>query len=946
MKRTTPLKNSITWFCSFLMNTTGIIKKSTLLILLFVSFALSSATITSLASGNWATVGTWSTGTVPGAGDIVIVAAGHTITMNGNSGTCLSLTVNGTLNWTQARTTNVGIGGLTLNNSSSVGGTGNGVLNVAGTLTVPAGASTTISDLDFIISGNTFISGSITFSSVQGTKSFTNVTINSGGSWGTTANETTDVSGDFTMLGGTINGTSTDRLNITGNFLISSGTNLLSRCRLVVSGTTTVSATLNITNATGNKTLNNLVITSTGVFNCAVVETWTIQGNFSNDGVFTSNTGIYTFSGAGKTFSGAANATFNGNLTCNGSITNNGIVTVAAALDGTGSWTQGSGTLNVACVDANFSVSTFGASGAGNTVNYTLAGAQNVRNPTGSIYHHLGLAGTGTKSLTVATTCNGNVTISSTFDVTASNFALNVAGNWSNTGTFTPRAGTVTFNGTSAQTVFHSSTETFNILVFSGAGNKTQLGNFSASGNLTINAGSGALIGNGFNITLLGNWLDNSSFTPGSGTVTFNGGAAQTIQRTGGETFNHLSFSGAGTKTLNSAISASGNITINAGSGAFISNNLAVSLAGNWTNGGTFTPGTSTVTFNGTVAQTIGGTVITAFRGLTISNSAGISLSISTSVAGALTFTSGVITTGANKVTITSTGSVAGAATSRFVNGSLEKNVATGANVTRTYEVGSGSTDYLPLTVVFASVSVAGNITALVTSGDHPSIATSCIDPAKSVNRYWTLSNSGTTFTNYSATCNFLATDVDAGSTPANFLMSKFSGGIWTYAPVQVAATATTNQGSGITSVGDLAMGEKSVPLIGTQPSSTSYCNGTNASFSVVATGIGLTYQWQLNSGAGFSNIANGGIYSGATTASLSITPVSLAMSTYQYRCVIVSTCGTTVTTSAVVLTVNPNLPVSVSISAAPSTTICSGTNVTFTAVPTNGGAAPSYQWK
>jgi hypothetical protein len=45
-------------------------------------------------------------------------------------------------------------------------------------------------------------------------------------------------------------------------------------------------------------------------------------------------------------------------------------------------------------------------------------------------------------------------------------------------------------------------------------------------------------------------------------------------------------------------------------------------------------------------------------------------------------------------------------------------------------------------------------------------------------------------------------------------------------------------------------------------------------------------------------------------------------------------------------MTVSGTVVPSVIISANPGNTICAGTNVTFTAAPTNGGATPSYQWK
>lgn len=75
-------------------------------------------------------------------------------------------------------------------------------------------------------------------------------------------------------------------------------------------------------------------------------------------------------------------------------------------------------------------------------------------------------------------------------------------------------------------------------------------------------------------------------------------------------------------------------------------------------------------------------------------------------------------------------------------------------------------------------------------------------------------------------------------------------------------------------------------PVVTTQPNDTSICGGDNANFDIVATNA-TGYQWQEDSGSGWNNISNGGVYSGATSAVLSLTSPPTTMNGYQYRCVV-----------------------------------------------------------
>ncbi len=98
------------------------------------------------------------------------------------------------------------------------------------------------------------------------------------------------------------------------------------------------------------------------------------------------------------------------------------------------------------------------------------------------------------------------------------------------------------------------------------------------------------------------------------------------------------------------------------------------------------------------------------------------------------------------------------------------------------------------------------------------------------------------------------------------------------------------------------------VTSITAQPAPSTICAGLNTSFNVAATGASLTYQWQVSTDGGvtYNNITNGGVYTGATTTTLSITGATAVMNSYRYRCVVSGTalCGAA-NSNAAILSVN-----------------------------------------
>jgi uncharacterized protein (TIGR02145 family) len=119
-------------------------------------------------------------------------------------------------------------------------------------------------------------------------------------------------------------------------------------------------------------------------------------------------------------------------------------------------------------------------------------------------------------------------------------------------------------------------------------------------------------------------------------------------------------------------------------------------------------------------------------------------------------------------------------------------------------------------------------------------------------------------------------------------------------------------------------------------PSENPVCEGTTVFYlaTPVNGGSNPTYQWKVN-----------GINSGTNSPVFSYTPVNNDVVTCVLTSSLSCVTGNPATSNAITMTVNPGLPVSVSIGVAQNP-VCAGTMVTFTATPVNEGNSPFYQWK
>ncbi len=448
-----------------------------------------------------------------------------------------TVSISGTITITNNTTVNI-TGNLTgslssstwFNAANSVLNAGNAVLSI-GTLN----ASTNSNTVNYTKAGNQTVKATtyhhLTLST-SGTKTLTGLST---------------VNGNLTSSG-TVNAQTATNLTIGGNFTIGSGTTItIPGYSINVTGTTSVSGTLAHGSSFGTKTYNgDVTINSGGSWTNSNNAAFTIGGNLQNNGTLTAGTGTYTLNGASKTLSGSSGITIP-YLTITGSYTNNTTTTVSTSLSGTGG-TLTQGINSILNIGGTSGISNLVATANNNTVNYTGT-AQTIKSTN---YYHLTLKGSGAKTLpssqmtvfgnfTTAPSSTmtasagnsinvtGNVVLGIYTSFTANSYSHTIGGNWSNNGaTFIPSTGTITFNGSTTQTIGGSSTTTFYTL---GINNTSGVGLNQPIATVSLNLTAGLVT------TTSTNLLTVTGTTPGnitwnSATSYVNGPLALTLPAT------------------------------------------------------------------------------------------------------------------------------------------------------------------------------------------------------------------------------------------------------------------------------------------------------------------------------------------------------------------------------------------------------------------------------
>ncbi len=394
-------------------------------------------------------------------------------------------------------------------------------------------------------------------------------------------------------------------------------------------------------------TLNRSMLLS-GIWSGSGSVVWnTISSDifYGTNGV-TNGTAVLQISGNNKTFNTSNTSLYQIDIASAVTVTNNGSMTVTRVTGGAASSTLINNTgASITILQDLLSMGTLTVSALNNTVTYGGTGSQTLK---GSNYFNVGISGTRTGSNSVTFPSGGTVGIAGTF-TPAATFG---------TGGYIMTNSTIDYNGTGAQTVAGFN---YQNLTISGA----------RSANITLASSPSIGIAGVFNPSATfssGNYVSTGS------TIDFNGSSDQTVPTF---VYHNINFSNGGIKTPSSAIRVWNDLTINSGA-TFNAAATTDTVYGNWTASGNFTSSASRIVFGGSSASAINGSVSFAALEVKKNNpSAAVTLSSDVTVAD-LAVNQGLIQTGSNAITITSSrsgngliiGTITHTPTAGFISGS------------------------------------------------------------------------------------------------------------------------------------------------------------------------------------------------------------------------------------------------------------------------------------
>lgn len=440
-------------------------------------------------------------------------------------------------------------------------------------------------------------------------------------------------SGTITLTTGTITQSANGDLTNSGTITFASGTSALTlRGSLINTGTLTlVNRPVTFTGSnTAASTVDGFITTGL-VSTTRAAGTITFNGNINGAGFTMNGTGGSLNLGVGL------NHTFTGAVTLTRGTLYGGSSNVNANQNATTAWARATAAI--------FTPQT-------GTITLGGTGAQSIGGTSATTFNNLTLAGAGLKTLTRVPTVNGILSMEGTATISA---AATLGA-----------SSTIQYKGTSSKTIGVEFPNTFagtgGVIIDQGAfvitlnANKTALNgdlhlvsgtlnlaaltmNRAAAGG-TFSMASGTTLRIGGTNTLPSNYTTHS-IDAGS-TIEYYGTNQTVAALNSSQSYGNLQLSTSGTKTLpasalnivgNFTTSTAGTLTATAGaaltvggvftlaaSTTFTAGAFTHSIAGNFSNTGTFTAGTGTVILSG-AAQTILGTSTTTFNNLTLAGS-------------------------------------------------------------------------------------------------------------------------------------------------------------------------------------------------------------------------------------------------------------------------------------------------------------------------------------